>query len=209
MVITSPQVNEAQSVNDVITKGKLGALITSQDQIIPQYQGLLDTFSRSLADTINAVHHQGFDANGTEGQDFFIYDGTNPTVTIKVSSEITANAQLIAAAATKEGDGNNAEKIAALKDALVMDGGSSTLNANFAAIVGRIGRQVADSASDLDHQNAILTNVTNRRESVSGVSIDEEMISLMKFQMSYAAAGRLLKTTSDILDILMNLGANS
>ena len=206
MIITSPQVNQGESVNNVITKGKLGALITSQDEIIPRYQALLNTFARSLAEALNAAHTQGVDSDGNQGAYFFMYDAANPAITIKVNPAIAANARLIAASATTEGDGDNAARIAALKDALIMDGGSSTLNTNFAAIVGRIGRQVADSAADLDHQNVIMTNVKNRRESVSGVSIDEEMIALMKYQLSYAAVGRLIKTTSDILDILVNLG---
>lgn len=209
IVITSLQVNKDESLNEVITKGKLGALVACQDDIIPQYRELLDTFASSLADAINTAHSQGYDQDGNVGGDFFVYNEGSPAMTIKLNPEIASNLRSIAASGTVTGDGDNAARIAALKDALIMDGGSSTLNSNFAAIVGKIGRHVANSASDLEHQNTIWTNVSNRRESVSGVSIDEEMIELMKFQMSYAAAGRLVQATSDIMDILMNLGVSS
>jgi flagellar hook-associated protein 1 FlgK len=64
---------------------------------------------------------------------------------------------------------------------------------------------VASAKTDNDHQTAMLNNLINQRESISGVSIDEEMINLIKYQMGYNAAGKLVKTTNDMLDILMGL----
>ncbi|HOJ52682.1 MAG TPA: flagellar hook-associated protein FlgK [Syntrophales bacterium] len=209
MVVSSAQVNPDEELNGFITKGKLGALIESQDEVIPDYQQLLNNFARSLAEAVNDLHHQGYDSRGNLGGDFFVYSDNAPAATIRLNPEIAQDLRLIAAGSTVNGDGENAASIAALKDELIMENGSSTLNAYFAAIIGRIGRQVEDSSTDLEHQNAILTNVTNRRESVAGVSIDEEMIELMKFQMSYQAAGRLVNVTDKLLDILMNLGVSS
>lgn len=209
MVVSSVQVSSGEELNDVIKKGKLGALVECQDEVIPQYQGLLDKFASSLADAVNSLHTQGYDSRGNLGGDFFVYSENAPAATIRLNPEIESDLRLIAASRTVNGDGENAAAIAAIKDSLIMENGSSTLNAYFAAVIGRIGRQVEDSSLDLTHQNAILTNVTNRRESVSGVSIDEEMIELLKYQMSYAAAGRLVNVTNEMLDILMNLGVNA
>jgi len=209
IVVSSVKVNPNEELNTVISKGKLGALLECQDEIIPQYQKLLNNFASSLADAVNKVHRQGFDINGNAGGDFFVYSFSNPSMTIRLNPDIASDLRLIAASSTVNRDGENAAQIAALKDALIMENGSATLNSYYAAIIGRIGREVADSSKDLEHQNVVLTNVTSRRESVSGVSIDEEMIELMKYQMSYAAAGRLISVTNEILDILMNLGVNS
>jgi flagellar hook-associated protein 1 FlgK len=81
-----------------------------------------------------------------------------------------------------------------------------SLNDYYASIVGDMGRAVSDSKEALDYQTTILDNITTRRESVSGVSIDEEMINLMKYQMGYNAAGQLAKTVSEMLDTLMKIG---
>ncbi|MCX7982220.1 MAG: flagellar hook-associated protein FlgK [Syntrophales bacterium] len=209
MVVSSVQVSKGEELNSLITKGKLGALLVCQDEIIPEYQSLLDNFAQSLAEAVNSLHRQGYDGRGNVGGDFFTYLEKAPAATIRLNPEIASDLRLIAASRTVNGDGENAAAIASLKDALIMENGSSTLNAYFAAIIGRIGREVEDSTLDLQHQNAILTNVTNRREAISGVSIDEEMIELLKFQMSYAAAGRLVNVTNELLDILMNLGVRS
>ncbi|MDD5170250.1 MAG: flagellar basal body rod C-terminal domain-containing protein, partial [Syntrophales bacterium] len=104
------------------------------------------------------------------------------------------------------GDGDNATSIAALQYNLVMEGNSSTLNAYHAATVGDVGRAVADSKVDLDQQATITDNISNRRESISGVSLDEEMINLMKYQMGYSAAGKLAQAANSMMDVLMSLG---
>jgi flagellar hook-associated protein 1 len=47
-------------------------------------------------------------------------------------------------------------------------------------------------------------NLKDRRESVSGVSLDEEMTNLMRFQRAYQASARAMSTTDEMLDILIN-----
>ena len=195
-----------ESLNSAITGGQLGALIKCQDELIPRYQSRLDTFAKALADSVNEQHRTGYDSDKNTGTDFFTYSSSSPAVSLKVNPDIVANLRKIAAASTVDGDGGNATSLADIQNKLILEGNSVTLNTFHAATVGNIGREVADSATDLSHQTAIMNNVSSRRESISGVSIDEEMILLMKYQMSYNAAGRLAKTTTDMLDILMSLG---
>ncbi len=98
-----------------------------------------------------------------------------------------------------------ASRIAAVRDEMSMNGNKATLNSFLSAMVGQIGQQVASAKRDNEHQTTLLNNLTNQRESISGVSIDEEMINLIKYQMGYSAAGKLVKTTNDMLDTLMGL----
>ena len=86
-----------------------------------------------------------------------------------------------------------------------MDSGTSTLNTFLAAMVGEIGSQVADVKMDSDYQTIIMNQLDNQRESVSGVSIDEEMIQLIKYQMGYTAAGKLVVSAEEMLDTLLGL----
>lgn len=194
------------SLNTTITKGQLGALIACQDEIIPKYQERLDTFAKTLADSINEQHTQGYDRDNNVGVDFFTYTESIPGASIKVNPLIVANLRMVAASETVNGDGNNAKNLASIQNSQLLEGNSVTLNAYHAATLGCIGREVADSETELNYQTSITSNVASRRESVSGVSIDEEMILLMKYQMSYNAAGKLAKTATEMLDILMSLG---
>ena len=198
--------NREDPLNGTITKGQLGALIKCQDEVIPEYRHRLDAFVQALADGVNEQHQKGYDSDKNAGGDFFTYTASSPAASLKVNPTIVGNPRKVAAAETVSGDGANATCIANIQHRLLLDGNSVTLNAYHAATVGNIGRMVADSKTDYDHQTAIMNNVSNRRESISGVSIDEEMIDLMKYQMSYSAAGRLCQTVNDMLDTLMSLG---
>ena len=103
------------------------------------------------------------------------------------------------------GDGKNATKLAAVRDEFLMDNNKQTLSGFLASMVGKIGRQTADAKTNSDHQTAVMNYLSNQRESVSGVSIDEEMILLTKYQMGYTAAGKLCTMVDDMLDTLMNI----
>ena len=160
----------------------------------------------ALAARVNALHSSGFDANGNMGQDFFsITDAVNSSGSIKVNPVIAADINRIAASASVSGDGENATKLAAVRDEFLMDDGKETLSDFLATMVGEIGRQTANAKTNSDHQTAIMNNLSNQRESVSGVSIDEEMILMTQYQMAYSAAGKLSTMVNDMLDTLMNI----
>ena len=194
-------------VNSLLTGGKLGAYIKLQDMIIPAYISDINEFASSLATRVNDLHRTGFDAYKNTGLDFFTIDAdpTKAAATLSVNSAIVADINRIAASASVTQDGEVASRIAAVRDEMSMNGNTATLNSFLSTMVGQIGQQVASAKTDNDHQTAILNNLTNQRESISGVSIDEEMINLIKYQMGYNAAGKLVMTTNDMLETLMGL----
>lgn len=53
-------------------------------------------------------------------------------------------------------------------------------------------------------EDVLVTQITNQRESSSGVSLDEEMTNLVKFQKSYAAAARMVTMMDDMLNTIVN-----
>jgi flagellar hook-associated protein 1 len=194
-------------VNSCLTSGKLGAFIELQDTLVPAYISDLNEFASTLAARVNELHRTGFDSNQNTGLDFFTIDPllTKAAATISVNAAILADTNRIASSASVTQDGEMASRIAAVRDDMNMNGDTATLNSFLSDMVGQIGRQVADAKIDNDHQTTMLNNLTNQRDSVSGVSIDEEMINLIKYQMGYNAAGKLVKTTSDLLNTLMGL----
>jgi flagellar hook-associated protein 1 FlgK len=177
-----------------------------QNNMIPQYLDYINHCAIALAQSVNELHRSGFDLNQNTGMDFFaIADMNNAAGSIAVSSAIASNTNRIACSSTISGDGDNATKIASIQYELLMNSQTSTLNGYLATVVGQIGRQVANARTDSDRQTAVMNQLNNQRESVSGVSIDEEMINLIKYQMAYTAAGKLCVTVNEMLDTLMEL----
>lgn len=71
-------------------------------------------------------------------------------------------------------------------------------------IVIKVGVKTEQASNMVDNQTAVLSQLYNRRESVSGVSIDEEVTNLLKFQRSYEANSRVISTINEMLDTLIN-----
>ncbi|MBN1380246.1 MAG: flagellar hook-associated protein FlgK [Deltaproteobacteria bacterium] len=195
-----------ESMNNAILKGKLGAFLELQNESIPAYIQYLNEFATALTARVNELHSTGYDAYQNTGIDFFeITDTNNAAGTIKINDIITEDANRIAASASVTGDGEKASQIASIQEELILDGNTSTLNNFLSAMVGLIGHQVSTAETYNDHQSIILTHLTNRRDAVSGVSIDEEMIKLVKYQMGYTAAAKLCSTVDSLLDELMGI----
>ncbi|MHB8829986.1 MAG: flagellar hook-associated protein FlgK [Syntrophales bacterium] len=206
------QSDPGKSLKDAIVsggKGRLAALIEVGDALVPGYREKLDSFVAKLVSEVNALHRQGYDASGNAGSDFFdppAAPGTEVDAgSFRVSAAVLADLNKIAAAATVNGDGENALLIGQIRDQLVMGGGTSTLNDYYASLVGEIGGDVADAKNNVDYRTSVMTQLTNRRESVSGVSLDEEMMNLIKYQMSYNTSGKLVSTVNEMLATLMQL----
>jgi flagellar hook-associated protein 1 len=93
-----------------------------------------------------------------------------------------------------------------LSFSLTKNDNTTTIGGYYDTFIAKMGQDVAGSTSSLDRQTAIINQYNDQREAFSGVSLDEEMTNLIKYQMGYNAAGRVIKTVSDMMDILMNLG---
>lgn len=195
-----------ETVNDVLTKGKLGAYLELQNRIIPEYTAYIDDFAQALADRVNELHAEGFDAYQNTGTAFFeIGSGSNMAGTIRVNAAIAADVNRIAAATSVSGDGENSRRIAAVQHDLLMNNNTASLNTFLATIVGQIGSEVSAAQTASSHQALIMNQLNTQRESVSGVSIDEEMIRLIKYQMGYNAAGKICAVVDEMMDTLMGL----
>ena len=91
-----------------------------------------------------------------------------------------------------------------LQDALTIDGNSS-FSSYYGSIVGRIGVNSQYINNQYSAQEFSSEQLRNMRESVSGVSIDEEMANLMKFQFAYEASARLITIGDELLETLLGI----
>ncbi|CEG25904.1 flagellar hook-associated protein FlgK [Bacillus sp. B-jedd] len=177
---------------------------------IPSIQDKIDTLAKTIIDSINSLHEQGYDLDGnpTTGVPFFTGSSASD---MKVNPEIMKSLNLIAAARAEEdgttssGNGKNAQAIADLKFTNLDFGGTdSTADDFYRNIIGHIGIDSREAQRMRDNSVVIIQQVENRRQSVSGVSLDEEMANMIKFQQSYNAAARYVTVMDQLLDKVIN-----
>lgn len=182
--------------------GELKAILDLRDTIVPKYQKALDTLARDLQDAVNAVHQRGFtlEEPPEHGGDFFVGSGAKD---LAVNPEILANPMKIAASLSgAPGDGENALAIAQLRGKPIISG--SNPDDYYRGVISRLGVEREEAQRIAKNQDLLVQQLENRRESVSGVSLDEEMTNLIRYQYAYQAASILVRTIDEMLDTVVN-----
>lgn len=188
--------------------GRLVGAIEARDTHIPDYLSRLDTIAYELVNQVNTIHRPGYDQLGNTGQNFFsplaAVDGAARL--IEVDPAVAADSRLIAAASVAEvGDNGVAKELANLRDALVLEGGSATLVDSWSHLAFRVGRDTRASIDGLKAQSDIVEQIEALRDSVSGVSLDEEAVQMIKFQRAYEANARFFSTIDQTLSVLFSI----
>ena len=142
------------------------------------------------------------------GSDETSIGGRHAAAEMQVNPAIVNNLDLIAAASTLAGvpgDNSNAIAIANLQYAKTMNSNSLSFDDYYHSLVSEVGSRTQNTASYYRHQSDMVVQMENRREAVSGVSLDEEMINLVKFQNAYDAAAKLISTADELLQTVLNM----
>ena len=102
------------------------------------------------------------------------------------------------------GDGRAAVEIASIRNSSVMVGSMKTFDDYFADSVTNVGLKGEQAETNLLSQNAIMDDLHNLRDSISGVNIDEELAEIMKFQHGYNAAAKFITVWDSLIDTVIN-----
>jgi flagellar hook-associated protein 1 FlgK len=88
-------------------------------------------------------------------------------------------------------------------------GSGMTIDNFYESLTSRVGQDVVDAQNSLDQQTSVMNQLEDQRNAVSGVSLDEEMLNLIKYEAAYNAAGRLVATVNTMMGNLINLGIDT
>ncbi len=190
-----------------LKKGKLSAYLEVRDEILPEYIQKIDDLARYLAEKINEKHKSGYDLYGNLGEDFFLFDPTNPAGTIALN--ITDPKKIAASDSSDSLPSNNknALAIANLKDEKIPELSDYTFNEFYNNIVVTIGNIVKNNRSFLKLQSQTVESIMKEFESISGVNLDEEAANTLKFQYLYTASAKLITVADRITETIINMGA--
>jgi flagellar hook-associated protein 1 FlgK len=187
-----------------LTGGSIQGTIDARDGALKTLRDGLDTLASSLITQVNGIYSSGYDLNGGTGASLFT--GTDAG-TMGVNSALQTDASLVQAAGVPGATGDNAVALALSKLGAqnIAALGNKTFTGAFAAQVGSFGFALSNANSQTANQGAIGTMLQNQRDSVSGVSIEEEMANLITFQQAYAASSKIITTVDQMLQTVINL----
>ena len=198
-------------------------VLTSAD---PSASSAVDVTGGTAGTTLGLVNGTSTAATGTyAGPTVLNFDGLSVTITgmptagdvfradsytdaAKNAAVALANAASVAASSTRAGaPGNNTNALAlvALQHRQFTGLQSNTLYDAYRQTAAELGVEIQTAERNNDAQDILRDQIETIRAQVSGVSIDEEMINLMKYQRGFEAASRLIRVTDEMLQTLLSL----
>lgn len=195
----------------------------------PETLADLNKLAGIFAKTFNEVHKGGFDLTGAQnGLDFFDTIDSTGTITagnIKVNQAFIDDSSKLAAssAANEEGNGKWAIELANLQSKAIGTGGftitvgsntitinptehldGATFNSFYQGMIGKLGTDGEEAFRLNKTSESLLLSLSNNRDSVSSVSLDEEMTNMITFQQAYNANARMITVVDETLDKIIN-----
>ncbi|NDC73710.1 flagellar hook-associated protein FlgK [bacterium] len=189
-------------INLNLTGGSIKGDLTARDGLVSTLRQRLSDFAGQLASSVNSAYNP----TGTGGN-FFTVDPAKPAATITLATSINPTA-LQASAGGAAGDNTIAANIVNLATQRFSVAAGDKINGTFSqyysGVVSEFGRTVAGTEGRLEDQKNIETLVKQQRQSVSGVSMDEEMADLLKFQRAFQASSKVISIIDGLLDTVVN-----
>jgi len=185
--------------------GQIKGLLDSRDVIIPEYIEQLDQIARTLVEQVNSLHQSGYGLDNSTGVNFFDSRFTNAAA-IQINAELLNDTDRIAAASLPDSVGDNTLALAVykLRDQRIMKDNSITINDFYNSLVGTLGIETHEAQSFTENYELLGHQIDNARQSVEGVSLDEEMANMVKFQHAYDAAARVITAFDQALDTVIH-----
>ena len=208
-----------------VTSGKLKALLEVRDGSI---QGAIDDLNKlayTIATELNQIHRNGYGLDGNTGRNFFEpYTSLNPNKpyekaieNLSLADYIKSDLNTIAAGSgtiendtdrlrtyNGDGDGSNAILIAQLKHTNFFDNGKSNFNDFYNEMITEVATTSERYEREAQYSKDLMTQLDAKRAELSGVSLDEELSNLIKFQHAYNASAKVITTVDQMLDKIIN-----
>ncbi len=216
-LLTGP--NESDKIELDSVAGNLGGHKIARDGIVLRFRKGLNEVVKNLAQGINTIHQADSEGTGLPYSPFFYVDplGADFLSTIKVDDNIIDYPDKIRTAAGSDPldgsialaiadfiEGNENSYLTQLKDSGLLDLSDGNFTDKWMGIVGGLGVEGQRIESGCDTQELLVKELANRKDSISGVSLDEEIANLIREQHAFNAAGRVISTADEMLDTIIN-----
>ncbi|HHW39809.1 MAG TPA: flagellar hook-associated protein FlgK [Syntrophomonadaceae bacterium] len=195
--------------------------------LVPKIRSVLDNMAKTLVQVFNHGitinnqkvkngHVDGCGLDGSTGNTNLFFKeevNINNAGNIAIADGVLNDLNKIAAAKNygnsdtpiyDKGDGSNALELAQLlKQEKISDLGNATFEGYYQAAIGELGVQGQQAKRMAENQQLLVSQLDSNRQEVSGVSLDEEMVNMIRFQHAYAAAARVITALDEMLDLII------
>ncbi|MBU0552381.1 flagellar hook-associated protein FlgK [Myxococcota bacterium] len=193
-------------LTDRLHGGEVGGLLAVRQRLNDE-RDALDALAFSFAAEVNAVHQAGFGLDGLNGRDLFIAPAAVAGAASQMGVDPALTTAQVGAAAVGGAphDNANAQALADLERATHAALAGRTFADQFTDQIHGLGRLMADNLSAQAQLEVRRDQSEALRESVAGVSVDEEMVDLTRFQKHFEASTRVIQTVDQMLDEVLSL----
>jgi len=203
--------------------GEFQGLMDIRDNFIPELNADLDKLAYELSVQVNLQHQKGGALDGTAGTEFFDwppsiaanlpYDPDLPAdyagAARQMSVTITDPAKIAAGAAPVDGkvapgDNSNALILSNIGDNYLI-GGVDNFNSLYGKIAAKVGVESNQNLLSLKGAEDAMVQLENFRDGLVGVSLEEEMISLIQFQRGFESSAKFLSTVDEMMTTILDI----
>lgn len=191
--------------------GSLKGLLEMRDRDLPEFLNHLDNFARTMITEVNNHHRIGYGLDESTNNDFFKGTGAADIDLADAIKDVDNGLNRIAASSTivnteagLPGNNDVMKKIYQMFDERLLTNSTATMGEYIGAIVADLGEKTSAAKIKFEGQTRLIASLDQRRESVCGVSLDEEMTNMVKFQHGYNAAAKVISTMDQMLDVIVN-----
>lgn len=185
-----------------IDSGALGGLREARDVDLAKAQSNLDAYAFDVGNTMNAAHTAGFGVDGGSGRALFSVSATQVGAASSFALDAGMRGQpdkIASAGSTAELPGGNSGAMALAQLSESDSFGGANLANRFASLAGDVGARKSSAESERALRQDTLSLAETMSDSASGVSLDEEMVDMSKYQRAFEAASKVLRTADELL----------
>lgn len=212
VIVTAKMSGADVDITGELEGGEIGGLIAARDGVLKQSEDDLDQLASDVAAQLNAAHVTGFGLDGVSGRNLFtpVASVSGAARSLSVDAAVAGDPRAVALAqdpALVPGDNRGALALIDVFSTAFARGGTTTPGGAVAAMVADVGNAIVDADANVSRSSAQLAQVTSLRDSISGTSSDDEMVSLMSYQRAYEASLRVVSAADQMMQELLQLGA--
>lgn len=196
-------------ITELVKGGKLGGLIEVRDGEVQEFQNNIDMMAYEIANRVNDVHAQGYNAYNQTGVTFFntVDSLEGAAEKMRINATVLGDVGNIVSGMDPNSPGDNriANMIGELQYTKSLKEGTVSIDEYYNGMIAELGLRTEKANHLAENQDGIVRQLESFRESYSGVNVDEEVANMIEWQKQFDASARIIRTADEMMDTVLNI----